>query len=297
MKVGLIGLGNMGGRIARRLLQQGIDLSVYDVKLETCAELTSVGAQIASSPFELASESRVVLTILPDASAVKEVVLGKNGLLEGFAPGSTLIDMTSSVPAATKEVGKLLRGKQVDMLDAPVSGGVKKAETGELSIMVGGNESVFLRCSRILELIGTTVTHVGELGAGHTIKALNNLICAATLGITSEALAIGVKMGLDPSKMLEVINNSSGRSHASEVKFPQQVLNRRFEVGFILDLMYKDVSIALNLAETSNVPAPIAGAVSSLWKKAAELGYGKMDHSAIAKFVENGAGVEIRAVD
>lgn len=295
MKVGLIGLGNMGGRIAKRLLQQGYRISVFDANPQAIQEFTAYGAIPFNSPQEMAACNEMVITVLPNAEIVREVVLGRNGLIDGFKPGSILIEMTTSVTSVTQEIGKALRQKEIHMIDAPVSGGVKKAETGELSIMAGGEEEVFLRVLPLLKQIGASVAHVGELGAGHTIKALNNLICATTLGITAEALALGVKMGLDPEKMLQVINTSSGRNHSSEVKFPQQVLTRKFEVGFTIDLMRKDVDIALNLAKSQEVPLIISHAVSELWNYAVTQGGGPMDHTAIAKIVEQMAGVEIKS--
>lgn len=294
MEIGLIGLGNMGGRIARRLLQQGISISVYDKNPHLMQEFMKYGAEGSANPQQLAAKNDIIITVLPNAEIVKKVVLGDEGLIQGFRPGSTLIEMTTSVPSVTKEIGKKLNGKGINMIDAPVSGGVKKAETGELSIMAGGEEAVFAKVLPVLNQIGTTITHVGELGAGHTIKAINNLLCAATLGITAEAMALGVKTGLDPEKMLEVINNSSGRSHSSEVKFPQQVLSRKFEVGFTIDLMYKDINIALSLAEDYDFKMGISEAVSQLWKNGATYG-GELDHTAIAEVVEQMAGVEIKA--
>jgi 3-hydroxyisobutyrate dehydrogenase len=294
MKVGLIGLGNMGGRLAKRMLECGVELSVFDVNPEAVEELGKLGAVVESSPLELAKKNECVITVLPNADIVKSVVLGQNGLIHGLKPGSTLIDMTSSVPKITKEIGAQLREKQIDMLDAPVSGGVKKAEDGTLSIMVGGEEPVFKNMLPLLRHMGSNIMHVGELGSGHTIKALNNLLCATTLAATAEALAIGVKMGLDPSKMLGVINTSSGRSHSSEIKFPQQVLSRKFEVGFTIDLMTKDLSIAMDIAEEAETPATVAESVFELWQQAVESGAGNMDHTAITKVIEEKAGVEIK---
>ncbi|WP_045522950.1 NAD(P)-dependent oxidoreductase [Neobacillus niacini] len=296
MKVGLIGLGNMGGRIAKRLLQEGNRISIYDKNPQIIQEFVAYGAEAATNPQALAAKNEIIITVLPNAEIVKEVVLGNEGLIKGFKPGSTLIEMTTSLPEVTRDIGKVLYENGISIIDAPISGGVKKAETGELSIMVGGEEAVFSRVLPILNQIGTTIILVGELGAGHTIKAINNLLCATTLGITAEALALGVKMGLDPEKMLKVINNSSGRSHSSEVKFPQQVLNRKFEVGFTIDLMYKDISIALSLAQDQDLPLGISEAVLQLWKKGVTYG-GDLDHTAIAKVVEQMAGVEIKSTE
>jgi 3-hydroxyisobutyrate dehydrogenase-like beta-hydroxyacid dehydrogenase len=294
MKVGLAGLGNMGGRIAKRLIEQGNEVHVYDVDSSVLDDFETLGAKIADSPSELAANNKYVITVLPNSGIVKSVVFGEGGLIAGFQPGNVLIDMTSSVPDVTKEIGKELGNYRIDMLDAPVSGGVKKAEEGALTIMVGGDESVFTKALPLLEEIGSNIIHVGELGAGHTIKALNNLISATTLSITSEAMAIGVKLGLDPHKMLEVINNSTGRNNSSETKMSQQVLSRKFEIGFTLDLMYKDLTTAMEIARTTNVPAFVSGSVFQLWQYAWSQGGKDMDHTAIAKFIEEMANVEIK---
>lgn len=294
MKIGLIGLGNMGGRIGKRLIEQGHQLMVFDVNIEALKHFEKLGAKIVGNPEELGELNQYIITVLPNAKIVKSTVLGENGLIKSMKTNSILIDMTSSIPDVTREVGQELDKQGIKMLDAPVSGGVKKAENGTLSIMVGGEEDVFQEVLPILKDIGQNITHVGSLGSGHTIKALNNLISAATMSITSEAIALGVKMGLDPNKMLEVINQSSGRSNSSEIKFPQQVLTRKFEVGFSLDLMCKDLTIAMGMAQKSKVPMLVSSTVFELWKLASATGKGDMDHTAIARQIEEMAGVEIK---
>lgn len=293
MKAGLIGLGNMGGRIAKSLLKQGIELTVFDVNTDVMKEFEVLGAKTVHSLPELTENNECFITILPNAQIVKSVVLGEKGLASNLMPGSILIDMTSSDPTVTKEIGRELSKKGIHMVDAPVSGGLARAEDGTLSIMVGGEEAVVQKTLSILGNIGSNIIHVGELGAGHTIKALNNLMCAASLSITAEALAIGVKMGLDPHKMLQVINSSSGRNQASEVKFPQQVLTRKFEVGFTIDLMCKDIMIALDMARNVKVPMFVGSSVFESWMFAVSQGGGDLDHTAIAKFVEQMANIEI----
>jgi 3-hydroxyisobutyrate dehydrogenase len=180
------------------------------------------------------------------------------------------------------------------MIDAPVSGGVKKAEDGTLSIMVGGEVVDFEEAKPILSCLGQNIFHVGEVGSGHTIKALNNMISATTLAATGEAMALGVKLGLDPSKMLNVINSSTGKSFSSDFKFPNQVLTRKFEVGFTLDLMVKDLKIAMNMAEEEKVPMFISSASFQLWKHAWSQGRGSQDHTAIVQHIEEMFDVEIR---
>jgi 3-hydroxyisobutyrate dehydrogenase len=293
MQVGLIGLGNMGGRIAKRLIERGNKLTVFDVNADLLKHFESLGAEVVHTPAELAAVCPYVITVLPNAHIVKSVTLGENGLISGFKSGGTLIDMTSSNPEVTKEVGQQLAQHGINMIDAPVSGGVKKAEDGTLAIMVGGEEEVFKKVLPILEDIGKNIIHVGSLGAGHTIKALNNLISASTLAVTAEAMAVGVKLGLDPNKMLQVINSSSGRNNSSEVKFPEQVLTRKFEVGFTLDLMCKDLTTAMELARNAKAPTFISSSVFQLWQYAWSQGGGEMDHTAIVKYIEEMTGVVI----
>jgi 3-hydroxyisobutyrate dehydrogenase-like beta-hydroxyacid dehydrogenase len=291
MKIGVIGLGHIGGRIAKRLLSKGHTLSVYDVNSIAIKQLEELGAEGFSSLHDLANQNEIIITILPNASIVKQVVLGENGLRTGFHPKSLLIDMTSSDPEITKEIGRSLKEVHVDMLDAPVSGGVQKAETGELTIMVGGDSAILDRVMPILQGIGNVVTHVGELGAGHTLKALNNLLFATTFGATAEVIATGVKMGLDPEKMIHVLNCSSGRSYASETIFPN--VTRDFQVNAMLEIVLKDVGIALELTQRGNLSGTISNAVHELWQDAfSQLG-GKVDYTELAKYIEQIADVEI----
>ncbi len=287
MKLGLIGLGNMGGRIAKRLLERGNQLHVYDVNADVLNDFEMMGAKTADSIKEVSFENEYVITVLPNADIVKKVVLGEEGLIFGLKPNSVLIDMTSSTPEVTKEISTVLEKHGIKMLDAPISGGVKRAEEGDLAVMVGGEESVLSEVLPFLEDIGSKITHVGESGAGHAIKALNNLISATTLSITLEALAVGIKYGLDPYKMLNVINNSTGKNNSSENKVAQQILSGKYEVGFSLDLMYKDLTTAIELSKRVQVPASVSSSVFQLWKYASLQGNGEIiDHTAIAKVIE-----------
>ncbi|MDQ0428079.1 3-hydroxyisobutyrate dehydrogenase [Planomicrobium stackebrandtii] len=294
MKAGIIGLGNMGGRMVKRLLEQGVEVGVFDLNKDFVRKFVEIGAKEATSPADLARNYPYVLTVLPNVFIVKETLTSPEGLMEGMNSDSLLIEMTTSIPSVTKELSALLKEKGLKMIDAPVSGGVKKAEEGTLSIMVGGEEADFERAKPLLECLGSNIFHVGEAGAGHTIKALNNMISATTLAATGEAMALGVKLGLDPEKMLNVINASTGRSFSSDFKFPNQVLTRKFEVGFTLDLMVKDLKIAMAMAEEEKVPMFISSASFQLWKHAWSQGGGDQDHTAIVKYIEEMFSVEIK---
>jgi len=293
-RIAVVGLGQMGGRIAERLLRQRHSIGVYDTDQARTRALASLGATPYDTLQRLGAEHDLVLTVLPNADIVRQAVLGPNGLAGGMRQGSILVDMTTSVPAVTKEIAAALSQRGTLMLDAPVSGGVRKAEQGALTIMVGGSAAVLESARPVLRDVGEQIIHVGGTGAGHTAKALNNLITATTLAITSEALALGVKMGVNAQTLLDVVNAGSGRSAASETKFPQQILSRKFVPGFSMALMCKDVGIALDMACSCEVPMGVAAAVHQLWKYGVDTGHGDMDHTAIALVVEELAGVQIR---
>lgn len=294
MEIGIIGLGNMGGNIAKRLIEKGHNLGVYDIKIEAADRFKRLGAKIFESPKALGSEYKYVITVLPDSKSVKNVVLGDEGVFHSMSPGSILIDMTTSESKTTKELGDTLQQKHILMVDAPVSGGVQKALQGTLTIMAGGDAQTLGAIYPILSDIGKNILHVGPLGAGHTVKVLNNLISAATMIITSEALAVGIKMGVDSKKMLEAINSSSGRNNSSETKFPQYVLTRKFDFGFTMELMCKDLDIAMNMARQSAVPMFVASTVFELWQYALVAGDRQLDHTTIVKTIEDMAKVEIK---
>lgn len=297
MRLAVVGLGNMGGRIASRLMRAGYDIAVFDTNREVQSRYAAEGARTYDCLATLAEQSDVVLTVLPNADVVETVVLGKGAgraLIDGLRPDAVLVDMTTSVPDVTRRLAALLAQQGVHMLDAPVTGGVSKADSGELTIMVGGDPAVLERVREPFSQLSSTILHVGEIGAGHTAKALNNLVSATTLTITAEAMAIGVRMGLDAGKLLDVINNGSGRSASSELKFPQQVLSGKFERGFTMSLMAKDLGIALGLGQSQRIPAPVSAAVNELWKLGVSAGMGDHDHTAIVQYVEQMAGVELR---
>lgn len=292
-RIAVVGLGQMGGRLAKRLIEQGHSIGVYDSNSASVEKFEALGAAAFDSLESLGAAHDVVITVLPNADIVREVVLGEKGLACGMRSGSFLIDMTTSVPSVTVEIAAALAKKGVAMLDAPVSGGVQKAEAGTLTIMVGGPEDVLAVLRPVLEELGSVILHVGDIGAGHIAKALNNLVTAASLAITSEALAVSVAMGVNAKKMLDVINAGSGRSAASETKFAQQVLSRRFAPGFSVALMAKDVGIALDMAQALDTTLVVGSAVRDIWNQAVASGRGDRDHSAIAQLVEDQVGVEI----
>ena len=273
--------------MAARLRAAGFALTVFDTRPDATRDFVRAGGTAAGTPAALACECDVVITMLPNGDIVRRVALdGSDALLPTMAAGRVLIDMSSSSPTGTQALGRALAERGIAMLDAPVSGGVPRAEAGTLSIMVGGDPVVVDRCRRILQPMGDRIVSTGPLGSGHAMKALNNLVSAAGLIAAAEALLIGRRFGLDPNVMVDILNASTGRNNSTENKFKQFVLSRRFASGFSLDLMLKDLTTALDLAHTTGTPAPFGAACRELWAAAqAQLESGA-DHTAVVRWFE-----------
>jgi 3-hydroxyisobutyrate dehydrogenase-like beta-hydroxyacid dehydrogenase len=286
-KIGFVGLGNMGAPVCRRLLEDGYEVWIYDVDPEAVARLDNTAAEPARNLKALASSTDVVLLSLPNSSVVEEVVLGNGGLADGLSAGNVLIDTSSSRPSSTRALARTLAETGIEMLDAPVSGGVLRAEEGKLAVMVGGKREVFERCYEIFQAFGSQVFHVGDHGAGHLVKSLNNLLSATTLASAAEAVILARKAGIAPESLLEVLNAGNGRSYSTEVKFPQYILSRAFDDGFALDLMVKDLKIALETAVEMGHPMFSGSTIAQLWQAAAAQGYGLEGHTSIYAFLEN----------
>ena len=229
----------------------------------------------------------MVLLSLPNSHIVEGVVVGEDGLAEGLSAGKILIDTSSSRPSSTRSIAQLLEAGGVDMLDAPVSGGVLRAREGKLAVMVGGKRAVFDMCSDILRTFGDQIFFVGDHGTGHLVKALNNLLSATTLASAAEAAILAQKAGVSPDLFIEVLNASNGRSYSTEVKFPRFILNRAFDDGFDIGLMSKDLKIALETAMELESPMLIGSALAQIWQTAVAQGYGAEGHTAIYTFLEN----------
>ncbi len=292
-KIGFIGLGVMGKPMGKNLLRAGYDLVVHDIRKEPVEELVDAGAQSANSPREVAERTEVIITMLPDSPEVKEVVLGKDGVLEGAREGSILIDMSSIAPSVTIEIASELKKKGIRMLDAPVSGGEPGAIQGTLAIMVGGTQEDFEECAKILNVMGGTVTRVGNIGAGNVTKLANQVIVALNIAAMSEAMALATKSGVDPEQVYNAIRSGLAGSNVLDAKMPL-VLERRFEPGFRINLHIKDLSNALEAGAKTGVPMPLTGLVMQVMQALKVDGLGDMDHGAIALFHEKLAGVEIR---
>lgn len=285
-RLGFIGLGNMGAPICLRLLQHGYQLDVFDIDAERIAPLVAAGAHGAESLAAVGAACDVVLLSLPASDIIEAVVLGEDGLASAMRDGGVLIDLSSAQPSSTRRIASALAKGGVAMLDAPVSGGVPRARDGSLTVMVGGDRAVFERCQPILGAFSTAQFHVGSVGAGDLVKALNNLLSATTLASAAEVVLLAERAGLDPVQFIDVVNTSSGRSNSTEVKFPRYILTHTFADGFALALMNKDVQIALQAAADLDTPMPIGSLVAQFWREAAAAGFAQQGHTAIYTYLE-----------
>jgi 3-hydroxyisobutyrate dehydrogenase len=287
-RVAVIGLGNMGWPMAARLLGADFEVRVCDAAPGRAAAFEQeIGGRAAADAVEAAAGADAVITILPTSKHVAGVI---DAILGTLKPGALVIEMSSGVPETTRALAARLAEAGIAMIDAPVSGGVSRAKTGELAIMTGGEPENLARAEPVLKAMGTTITPIGGIGAGQAMKALNNLVSAGGFLIGVEALLIGQRFGLDPGKMVDVLNASTGMNNSTQKKFRQFVLSRRFDSGFGLDLMAKDLGIALGVAHDTGTPAPFAALCRELWGAAAKLLGPGQDHTAMAQFSERLAG-------
>jgi 3-hydroxyisobutyrate dehydrogenase len=291
LNVGFIGLGNMGTPMAGHLAAAGYRLYVMDTATAAISRFAEKHAcETPRSHAELAAACPVVITMLPNGNIVREVLTGKDGVAAGLEPGSIVIDMSSSSPLGTRRLAEELAARGITLVDAPVSGGVVKAEQGALSIMAGGDAETVARCAPLFGAMGK-VFHTGASGTGHAMKALNNFLSAGTLALTAEAVLAGERFGLEPERMVEIINASTGRSNSSEHKYPTFVLNRRFDSGFALGLMAKDLRLAAEMAEAGGTAHDLIDRISELWSLAEKQLGATADNTDIVRYLEAVSGV------
>lgn len=288
--VGFVGLGKMGLPMARQLAANGYTVLGRDYSDEaTRKAVAEIPGARAASYEELGRECEVVILMLPDSSVVQAALFGQEpaGLANFVKPGSVIVDMSSSDPSVTRKLGEQLGAKGIGLVDAPVSGGVKRAVSGALSIMVGGDAALVARVRDMLGAMGTTITETGPLGSAHAMKALNNYVSAAGLVAACEALRIGEAFGLEPEKIVAILNSSTGKNNSTENKLSQFIVSRKFDSGFSLGLMKKDLSIAMGLAREMKAPTAIGDSVLDAWRVAEErLGKGA-DHTEIYRILED----------
>ncbi len=287
-QIGLIGLGIMGKPMARNLVKAGYTLVVHNRSRGAVDELVAESNAIsaANTPREVAEQVNTIVTMLPDSPDVDAVVFGDDGILEAMEAGSLLVDMSTIAPATAIAVSEALVARGAAALDAPVSGGDKGAIAGTLSIMVGGEEADFERAKPIFDAVGKTIVHVGASGAGQTVKACNQVVVALNYAAVSEALVLGSKAGVDPEKIIEVLNGGLAASRVLEMRGPTMV-QHNFEPGFRVNLHRKDLGIAMAAAKENDVPLPVTALISQLFDALATNGRGDLDHSALLTLFED----------
>ncbi|MEL4888987.1 2-hydroxy-3-oxopropionate reductase [Pectobacterium betavasculorum] len=292
MKIGFIGLGIMGKPMSKNLLKAGYSLVVMDRNLEAVAEVVAAGATSAETPKQVAEQSDVIITMLPNSPHVKEVVLGENGVIDGARAGSIVVDMSSIAPLASREIAAVLAAKEIAMLDAPVSGGEPKAIDGTLSVMVGGDKAQFDRCFEILKSMAGSVVHTGDIGAGNVTKLANQVIVALNIAAMSEALVLATKAGVNPDLVYQAIRGGLAGSTVLDAKAPM-VMDRNFKPGFRIDLHIKDLANALDTSHGVGAQLPLTAAVMEMMQALKADDLGSADHSALACYYEKLAKVEV----
>ena len=292
-KIGFIGLGIMGKPMAKNLLKAGYELVVFDINQDAVNEVVAAGAKSAPTSKDVAAQSEVVITMLPNSPHVKAAVLGENGVLEGAKPGLVLIDMSSIAPLASQEIAAAVAKKGVEMLDAPVSGGEPKAIDGSLSIMVGGKKELFDSSTELLSKMGKSVVLCGDVGAGNTTKLANQIIVALNIAAVSEAFVLATKAGVDPELVFNAIRGGLAGSTVMDAKAPM-IMAGTFKPGFKIDLHIKDLANAIETGHDVGVPLPLTASVMEILQALKVDGKGQNDHSGIAMYYEKLAKVEAR---
>jgi 3-hydroxyisobutyrate dehydrogenase-like beta-hydroxyacid dehydrogenase len=290
--IGFVGVGRMGGRMCRRLIEAGYALTVFDTNEEAVKELEKLGAKRADSPAAVAAAAEIVLASLPTPPIVLGVALGPKGICEGSRV-KTFVDVSTTGSTYAKRIAEGLAARGITAVDAPVSGGIAGAEKGTVAVMVSCDDAVFGAVKPVLDVIGR-VFHVGKRpGQGQTMKLMNNLLSATAMAITSEAVVMGVKAGLDPRQIIDVLNAGSGRNSASQDKFPRCVLPRTFDFGFAIGLLNKDVRLCMEEAESLGVPMVVGSAVRQMLSITTASEGADADMTDMVKTIEKWAGVRV----
>lgn len=294
MRLGFIGLGNMGKPIAVNLRRAGYKLTVYDVRREAANELVDQGASWENSPKEIAKKTEVVLTSLPGPLEVEQVAVGRDGILAGATRGSIYIDLSTNSPMSIRRIANIAKGKGVEVLDAPVSGGTLAAKAGTLTVMVGGEKKAFDRCSKVFEAIASNIFYVGDIGSGNMVKLINNMMEFINLYGSLEGLLLAKKLGLELKTVFEAIKASGGDSFIFRQKLPRSVLIGNFEPGFALKWAYKDIDLGTQLARQAGVPLFLASFVQQKFLEAKARGWGDKDWTCFVLPMEEVLNVRLR---
>lgn len=292
-RIGFIGVGIMGKPMAKNLLKAGYEVTCYDINSLAVDEVVKAGAKKGDSPKQVAQQSDVVITMLPNSPHVREVVLGENGVLEGAREGLILVDMSSIDPIVSREISAKVSEKGVIILDAPVSGGEPKAIDGTLSIMVGGPEEAFKQVEDILKAMGSSVVLVGDIGSGNVTKLANQIIVALNIAAMSEALVLAAKAGVDVEKVYKAIRGGLAGSAVLDAKAPM-VMNRNFKPGFRIELHIKDLMNALDTGHSVGAPLPLTSQVMEIMQALKVDGKAMDDHGGIIQYYEKLAKTEVK---
>ena len=296
MRVGFIGVGNIGRPMAQQIAKAGFTLVVHDIREEAAAPLLEQGARWVDSPREAAEQSDVVSTCLPGPEEMEAVVLGEGGILEGIRAGSVYIDHTTNSPTLVQRVHGLLAERGVAMLDAPVSGGMEGAQTRDLTVLVGGDGETLDRCRPVLDAMAKTVMHVGDIGAGCICKLMHNCAGFSLDLAMMECLTLGVKAGVDPAVIVEVFQKCAlGRNFAMQRRLPETLFRGDFDPRFALKIAYKDMALATELGRTYGVPMGLTEVSERDMSEAMDRGWSTRDSSIFMTLQEERAGVQVRA--
>jgi 3-hydroxyisobutyrate dehydrogenase len=293
--VGFVGVGNMGWPMAACLVNAGFTVNVADARQEVANNFVQqIGGTAPDTLAQLAGASDVIVTMLPTSAIVERVLsAGDDNIFAGMKPGTVIIEMSSGVPSHTQALAEKVAALGAVMIDAPVSGGVPRAKTGQLAIMVGGDAAVIERMMPVLSAMGTSVLRAGDVGAGQAVKALNNMVSTGGFLIGIEALLVGQRFGLDAGVMTDVLNAATGMNNSTQKKFRQFVLSRKFDAGFTMGLLAKDLSIAMQIARETGTPSPLSALVREMIVSAEALYGPGSDHTEMAKWVERLVGDEL----
>jgi 3-hydroxyisobutyrate dehydrogenase len=286
-------MGTMGGPMARRLASSGFAVRGFDVSAERAKQAAAAGVTLAAGPAEAARDADVVMSSLPDPAAVRRAYLGPDGVLSTIKAGAILIDLSTIDPETWREVAAAASTKGADCIDAPVSGGPLEAGNGKLVFLLGGDAAVLERARPVLTTLGTELHHIGPLGSGLVVKIVNNMMSIANVAVAAEAMVLGVKAGVEPKRLFEILSTSGGRSHHFLKRFPN-VLAGDFTPNFGIGLSRKDIALALAMAGKLEMPVPLASAVRQVYDAANAQGFGGLDMAGVTRLYEQWTGVAVR---
>jgi 3-hydroxyisobutyrate dehydrogenase-like beta-hydroxyacid dehydrogenase len=291
MNIGFIGTGVMGKPMAKNILKSGYPLTLYARNQDKVKELINDGAQLVNSPSEVAKKCEVIVLSLPFDPEVKEIITGKNGLLSGAGNDCLIIDTTTGTPQNSIDMASLAASQGVEYIDAPVSGGVQGAIDGTLTFIVGGNEKAIVKATPVLNTMGSNIYRVGDVGTGRTLKALNQIISAMNTLTICETVVLGNKLGVTAEKFYEVLSHCAANSYHLQTKMPNFIIPGKFDIGHRIEMMIKDLEIALQIARDNNVPMYLSSLGTQMYRAGSASGYAKKDISSMVKYLGSIIGV------